>query len=1169
MKKKNHYDGFGEQLPNLRKILMIMKLTSFLFLLGILNVMAEVTYSQATKVSLNLKGSTVEEVLNTIENNSEFYFLLNQKLIDVSRKVDVVAKNKPIKEVLDKVFEGTDVTYCVLDRQIILYPKSETNAFAQMQQLTVTGKVTDSKGEPLVGVNVVVTGTTIGTTTDLDGKYRIDVPQGSKSLTFSFVGMKTQEVPLGVSTEINLTMVEEEVGLEEVVVVGYGTQRRKDLTGSVSSLNAEKLLDKPAFNLAEAISGKVAGVKIITAGGQPDGGSILIRVRGTNSINTSNTPLFVVDGIVGVDNALSLMDPNDIQSIDVLKDASATAIYGARGANGVVMITTKRGIASKVQVEYNGSYTRGWRQKDFVYNNAEQFMYVLTQAWMNMPKYANTISWSMCPDYNIGPHIDGRKYYNDYPHLFEKTTPGGYSIPLLGSDGNYYKPRFDTNWESLIFPPSNSTNHNINIRGGTDAARLGAFIGYSLKDGLLLNSYVNRYAGRITGDFKITKWMDLSSQLSANVVKNRTNDVSYFSGGISRAASESFPVIPPEYPNDPNIYGPYAGKFGENVDFPVGEADCQSPWQISKTVETFTNVAQFIGDLTLTIRLSPDLTFKSSFSADKNNRKYNNYGGIRVTRGDKGYVGINTYDNLYWQNENYVTYNKTFGRNYLNALLGASWSRRSWENTGMSNRWFFDDFYKWHNIGVGTYTRPGVSSSDGMNSLNSYFGRANYNFANRYLFTLTGRIDGSSKFGRNKKYGFFPSGSFAWNIKEENFARDITALSNLKLRISAGITGNQEIGNYVTQSFLSTTNVALGGTANTGLYPSSMPNPDLHWEKTTQYNAGVDIGILNERIKLTADVYYKLTTDMLLAVPLPYSTTTGSVQDNYGSVSNKGLELTLSTHNIKTSNFNWYTDIAWSANKNKIEKLGPTGADIRRNGWVGGANTILRVGEPIGNIFGLTRLGTYSTEEVSLAARYGFLPGDVKYLDRDGDGIINFYSDGDILGCTFPKWDMDLANSVSYKNFDFSLDIKVSYGAKKENRTNHSGEDRQVMDNSKNRVLDAWRPDHQNTMIGQIRPGMGGAYYQTYPDTWWVEDASYVRGEGATLGYTFSKPVNGVNRLRIYLNARNFFVLTKYSGYDPEGSDNDNMGDPLTPNMDFYMYPRPTEFSFGVNVIFQ
>jgi hypothetical protein len=399
----------------------------------------------------------------------------------------------------------------------------------------------------------------------------------------------------------------------------------------------------------------------------------------------------------------------------------------------------------------------------------------------------------------------------------------------------------------------------------------------------------------------------------------------------------------------------------------------------------------------------------------------------------------------------------------------------------------------------------------------------------------------------------------------------VDQISNLKLRFSIGQTGNQEIGSYVTQTYIGSGNVVLGGVVNPGLFPNSVGNPDLKWEKTTQWDVGVDLGLFNDRITFIADYYHKLTTDMLLDVPLPQSTTTGSVRKNYGEVENKGLELTLSTHNIQSDNFNWYTDIAWSHNKNTIIKLGPTGADIMRDGWVGGANTILREGESIASFFGLTRLGVYSTQEASLAARYGMVPGDTKYLDKNGDGMISYLSDGDVLGNAFPIWDLDFNNNFDYRNFDFGVDIRFSYGSKKENRINHSGEDRQCMAGGLNSILNAWRPNYQNTDQAQVRPGMGGAYYQTYPDTHWIEDCSFIRGEGGTIGYTLPGDVLSkinINSIRFYANAKNFFCLSKYKGYDPEGTDNDNQGNSLTPNMDFYMYPKPTTYSLGVNIVF-
>jgi TonB-linked SusC/RagA family outer membrane protein len=1050
-----------------------------------------------------------------------------------------------------------------------------TTKFASMaafQGSQISGTIRDNGGQAIPGVNVIEKGTTNGVATDSDGKYSLLVNDANAVLVISFIGYTTQEIPLNGRNSLDISMSSDTKTLQEVVVVGYGTQLKKDLTGAVSTVSSDRLLDRPAFNVAQALGGKVAGVKVIERSGTP-GGSAMIRIRGTNSINSNNEPLFVVDGIVGVANAMNILNPNDIQSMDVLKDASATAIYGARGANGVIIITTKRGIAGKTQVEYNAYVTRGTMNRKFYVLDAEQMMYVTKQAWMNVTKYATSPNWPASFDASILPSTVGQNTYSEMPHLFERTTEGGYSIPLLGKDGNYYRPRFDTNWESLTFRPSTSTNHQISIRGGNETAKFGTFLGYSNEDGLLLNSFFKRFSAKLNGDIKASDWLNISTNIGVSKSKERTNDVSYFSGGIARAAVEAYSILPVKYPNDPSIFGSYAGQYAGNADFPAGETP-HTPVHISDEVETFEDRTQLTGDITLNFKVTPDLSFRSNFAVDANYRKYNNYAGRGIANGSQGNANIDISNTFYWQNENYFNYNKTIGDHAITGLLGISWSRFSWEDLSTNNQFFFDDFYKWHNIGIGTATRPAPGSGDGQNSLNSYFARANYSYKGKYLLTLTGRMDGSSKFGENSKYGFFPSGSVAWRISEEEFAKDLGSLSDLKLRFSVGKTGNQEIGNdtryrgYVTQTFIGSGNVALGGVVQPGLWPNSVGNQDLRWEKTTQYDGGIDLGLFEDRITMSLDYYYKLTEDMLLDVPLPQSTTTGSVKKNYGTMENKGFEVAISSRNVNRESFSWSTDLIFSANKNKVVQLGPTGADILRNYWVGGANTILREGESVATFFGLTRLGTYSTEEASLAARYGFVPGDVKYLDKNGDGLISFVADGDVLGSAFPIWDMNINNDVAIGNFDFNLDIRFSYGAKKENRTNHSSEDRQAMANGKNSILDAWRPDHQNTMIGQVRPGNGGAYYQTYPDTHWIEDCSFIRGEGATIGYTLPKSViGGIERLRVYATSKNFFVITKYSGYDPEGSDRDNL-DTITPGMDFFMYPRPTTYTFGVNVIF-
>ena len=1152
-----------------RKLFLIMRLTFISLITSTLSLFASGSYSQNTKISLELKSVTVKEALKAIENSSEFFFIYNNELINVDRKVDVNAKDEKISEILNEMFTGESVEITVIDRKIVLAP---TSMSSQQPVKKIAGKVTDATGGSLPGVSVVLKGTTTGVITGADGTYSLPNIPDNGILQFSFVGMKMQEVAVGNKSTINVTLADETIGIEEVVAIGYGTMKKKDLTGSVSNVTADKLLDRPAFNVAQAISGKVAGVKIIERTGAP-GGNAMIRIRGTNSINTSNDPLFVVDGVVGVANALSILNPNEIESMDVLKDASATAIYGARGANGVILITTKRGFVGKTTVEYNGYVTRGDMNRKFYVLNAEQMMYVTKQAWMNVKKYASSPNWPAAFDASILPAGYSGATYSEMPWLFEKTSQGGYSVPLLGKDGSYYKPRFDTNWESEIFKPSTSTNHQINIRGGNDIAKFGAFMNYALEDGLLMNSYFRRYSGKLTGDIKISDKISVSANLGINKSKNRTNDVSYFSGGIARAAVEAYSILPIKYPNDP-AFGSYAGQWSSNADFPAGETP-HNPVHISDAVETYDDRSQVTGDVTLNYKITPELSFKSNFAIDLNFYKHNNYGGRLITT--NGNADMNISNQTYWQNEDYFNYNKTFGDHAVTGMLGMSWSRFDYQDMSASNSYFFDDFYKYHNLGLGTAPRPGVGSSDGQNSLNSYFARLNYTYKGKYLATVTGREDGSSRFGKNTKYGFFPSGSLAWRASEENFIKAINVISNLKLRASIGQTGNQEIGtnyangNYVTQSFLGSGNVVMGGANMSGLWPNSVGNADLKWEKTTQYDAGIDLGLFKDRLTVAVDYYHKLTTDMLLDVPLPQSTTTGSVKKNYGSVQNQGWEITVSSHNVKSKDFNWITDVTFSANQNKIIKLGPTGADILRNYWVGGANTILREGESVASFFGLNRLGTYSTAEASLAARYGFVPGDVKYEDKNKDGVISFVSDGGVLGSAFPVWDANINNGFTYKNFDFSIDIRISYGAKKENRTNHSSQDRQAMANGKNSILDAWRPDHQNTQIGQVRPGNGGAYYQTYPDTHWIEDCSFVRGDGTTLGYTLPQPILkrlGVSKVRLYATAKNFFVLTKYTGYDPEGSDSDNMNDSITPGMDFFMYPRPTTYTFGVNLIF-
>lgn len=1139
---------------------MIMKLTIALLLFFTFQVTAK---THAQKVSIRGDKVRLETVFKDIEDQTGVHFFYDKDLIETTAPVDIKLNNVSLNQALTACLKGQRLSYKIINNTVVI--RKEWIDSSQTQFVSVTspppppieihGRVIDQQGKPLQNVSVIIAGSKIGTTTDAAGRFTISVPDNGKKivLEISSVGYQTKKVAVGQQREVNVTLEMALTGLNDVVVIGYGTAKKKDLTGSVQSVSAKRLLDKPVGNLGQALENKVAGVQVIQNGAGIPGGQPMIRIRGTNSINSNNEPLFVVDGIVGVSNPLSTLNPQDILSLDVLKDASATAIYGARGANGVIIITTKRGTVGKPQLDYNSSVSAGVLQRHLYTLTAPQLMYVYMQAMSNGSKYGK-----INPGKDFRPSGSGQSF-SEMPWLFEK-VPGknSYIVPLLGKDGNYYKPIYNTDWESLIFHTSVSTDQTIDMRGGTENAKYSVSLGYSDQNGLMKESFFRRYTGRLTSDIKIVKWLNISTTLG--FAKSKASD----DGNITRSTAEVWSILPVKYPNDPSL-GSYAGRWGTNGDFNVGEQ-----WYniLYRRHEEYgdRNIGQATGSLTATATITPDLTFKSDFSIDYNQYKYNNYYGQLY--GHTGDARITNNNTFYWQNENYFNYNKQIGTDHdISAVLGLSWSQYTYNHSYMRNTNFLSDFYGYSNIGAGAATRPEVQSGDGLSALNSYFGRVNYSYKGKYLLTLTAREDGSSKFGANNKYGFFPSAGIAWRVSQENFMKNVNLVSNLKLRGSYGRTGNQEIGSYVTQSYISTTNVILNGTSNTGLYPSSVGNPDLKWETTDQYDAGIEFGLVNNRINVDFDYYHKLTSNMLLDVNLPYSTSTGTVKENYGKVQNEGFEVTLNTRNVSTHFFDWGTTLTVTHNVNKVVQLGPTGAPIYSETGAGNGTSALIIGEPIGSFFGLTRLGVYSTEETSLAARYGLHPGDLKYLDRNNDGKIDLLTDGSVIGNAFPHWIIGFNNTFTYKNFDASLDIQIVEGVNKA-FVHESAEDRQLVSGGLNSTLDAWRPDHQNTMVAQMRPGNGGAYYQSYPDTHEMYDASFIRGSNATIGYTF--PDNkmkklGFSRLRIYLNAQNFFLITKAAGYDPEGSSLDKQFS-LVPNTDKYQYPVPSVYSFGVNV---
>jgi TonB-linked SusC/RagA family outer membrane protein len=1084
-------------------------------------------YAQTASLSIDMSAKPIAQVLEKIEEQTDFHFFYNSKLLDMERKVSVKVKDKDIFSVLNQLFAGTNVRYRVIDKDIIL-TVNEIAGTAQNSR-RITGTVTDSNGEPIIGANIVEKGTTNGTITDFQGQYSLEVSNNA-TLTISYIGFISKEIAVGNQTTINTSLDEDMQALDEVIVIGYGTMKKSDLTGAVSNVKAEKLLDRPAINVGQALSGKAAGVEIFENGGDPDG-KIRIRIRGDNSINSSNDPLYVVDGIIGVNN-VNLLNPSDIESLEVLKDASATAIYGARGANGVIMITTKRGIKlDKPVISYDGYLSVGSMAKKMELMNAAEWWQTYNATFDNAAKYD--------PEgFASGKYT--RASTASMPNLFD-------------ASGN---PIYDTDWQDVAYRTAVSHNHQLSIRGGSDKTQYSAHLGYTRREALLKNNYLNRYSGRLNIDSELRSWLKMGLNMSYNYSKGNNLYSSY---SIKRLVQEAIPIIPVKYPD---------GTWGSNRDFPGAVQD--TPARYLEEMARETTNSQVLSDIYFDFIINKDLSFKSTFAVDVSNRKVNYYSGKELTQYSKtqgGIATINTQNQVYWQNENYLNWNKQFNaHNRFNLMVGLSWQQRYTENLGTEARNFSDDFYQWHNLAAGSVSMP-ATSSDNRWSINSYFARINYNLYERYLFTATGRYDGSSKFGKNNRYAFFPSFAFAWRVSEESFLKDNSSISNLKLRTSIGATGNQEIGNYEFLQNLASTNTIFASSYYTSLYRSTFGNPDLKWEKTVQWDIGSDISLFDQRIDFSADLFYKETSDLLLRAPVPNTSGLDNIMRNIGSVRNQGIELTLTTHNIKSKDFNWSSTFMFNTNKNKVLSLGENDEDIFPDPVHAQGNlVILRVGEPVGSLWGLTRLGTWGENEAEEAAKYSRLPGDLKYADLNNDGRINS-DDNSIIGCTSPDWTLTFSNMLQWKNFDFSFDLRVVYGHNVVNASTHNAEDRSGVANGFKNNLNAWTPTNQNTMVAQRRPM--STYYDSYPDTHWMRDGSFLRGQNFALGYNFEKSMLKrikIDHLRVYISAQNLFCITDYNGYDPEVTTRE--GAAFGQGIDDFSEPKARTFTFGLNIKF-
>ena len=1040
-----------------------------------------------------------------------------------------------------------------------------------MAQVLVKGTVIDKTGESVIGASIQVKGTTQGTITDIDGKFSLGVPDKKSVIVISFIGYATKELQVDPSKPMSIVLEEDTKVLDEVVVVGYQEVRKKDLTGSVAKADMNELLNTPVGSFDQTLGGRIAGVNVSSGEGTP-GGTMNIVIRGNNSLTQDNSPLYVIDGFPVEDAAIaSTINPSDIESLDILKDASATAIYGARGANGVVIITTKKGKVGKAQITYDGSVTMQHVTRTIPMMDAYEFVKLQAET---------------------------------YPASIANST-GGYLMEYQGKQWTLedYRDIFQYDWQDEILRTALQHNHNIRITGGTEGVRYNASVSYYNQDGILLNSGYERFQARANTVVKRDKLdISLTTNYSRSIQTGSTPSETSYSG-MNNLFYSVWGYRPVTYPNK-SMESLLNDVMDEAID---SSNDCRfNPIRSLKEEyrKYYINNLQMNGYVSYEFIKGLKLKVSGGYTYDaRKNDQFNNsntrYGGPTST--DKVNAQIIRNERLTWLNENTLTYQTNIKKkHFFNSLIGITFQNSDYEYYSLKSTHIPNE-----SLGMAGMADGTLSSSSSLKSswaMMSYLARLNYNYKSKYYATASFRADGSSKFSKKHRYGYFPSGSLAWNFMEEEFMAPIKKVVGAgKLRVSWGLTGNNRIGEYDYYALLQMLKEKQGdyisnGSIPSGVYPFdndmssvgmvpvSLPNEDLKWETTEQWNVGLDLSFFDERLNFTADVYRKTTRDLLLEASLPLVSGYYSATKNIGKVRNDGLELSLSTVNIKTKDFTWTSDFNIAFNKNEVLELAEnqlsltTAAKFDQN-YNSQPSYIAKVGLPMGMMYGYLYEGTYKYDDFIKSGNSYTLkdnvpyfsseantqPGMPKYKDINGDGVIDS-NDRTIIGRGLPIHTGGFTNSFAYKGFDLSIFFQWSYGNDIMNANRlffeNAGGKKDL--NQFASYANRWTPDNPDSDI----PAATKSASNNVISSRIIEDGSYLRLKTVTLGYTFPKTLIAKAKLsnaRVYLAAQNLWTWTSYSGYDPEVSIRNSA---LTPGLDFSSYPRAFTLSFGVNLGF-
>ena len=1086
-------------------------------------------------IKLSLKNVPVEQAFSAIEKETGFNFVYTSREVKNTVSVSVDKSSQTLYDVLVAIAQQSRLEFKQINNNIHVknstQPSNPNHVIVLPEKMVlVSGRVVEKSGEPFPGVSVVLEGSSRGTVTDNDGRYTIDAPADGV-LLFSFIGFKSKREIIGNRSVINVTLEEDESVMDEVVVIGYGTQARKDVTGSISSVSSSQLKETPIISLDQGLQGRAAGVQVMQQSHSP-GGGVSIRIRGGNSLTAGNEPLYVIDGFpiysdnnafaAGTDpvfgatpNALASINPSDIESIEILKDASATAIYGSRGANGVVIVTTKRGRTGPTKIEFDQYYGVQNVARKIPMLNGQQHLTILNEARANS---------------NLAPVVPME--------------------PYLGND---------TNWQDEVYQSAPIQNYQLTLTGGDQTTKFAVSGNYFRQDGIITNSNFERGSLRVNLDKEVSKSINVGTSLTFTRANNN-NVVTDIYGGARGGVSTNALLMPPIVPVDTSgvlLFNPRG--------LPGVREDLTNPVALAQSQRNQVITNRLLANVFSEFTLAKGLTFRTSGGIDYFNSTRDFYSpeilpfSIGTSRGD-----INQTQVFSWLNENTLNYTRNIGNNHTLNLLGGftqqTLIRRSLTLAGQG--FPSDDLltYAMQNAEV-----QRIASNKSRWDLLSWIGRANYNIKDKYLFTATMRTDGSSKFGTDNKWGIFPSGAIAWRASEEDFIKNLNVFSDLKIRTSYGITGNQEIGSYQSLPRLISTNVSFNEQLLTAIFPAGPPYTELAWEQTSQFDVGIDMGLFNNRLTLVADYYYKDTDGLLVALPLPFTSGIGSVLQNIGRLSNRGVELSMHSNNTVGA-FKWETDANISFNRNKVIAL--PGLE---NGFDAGSNDPhiqfgtagrVEIGQPIGNFFGYLTNGIWQLNEADQALAFGTVPGEVKYVDINGDGMIS-PEDRTIIGNAQPDYFFGMTNRFYYKGFDFNIFINGMMGFDLLNYQIFEGERLNGANNHMAYVWERWTPENPSNTVP--RATLDRPYRLSDRQ---VEDGSFIRLQNVSLGYTFNTTnIRWVDRARVYISGQNLAILTNYRGYDPEvnsfGQNNNlNMG------IDRGAYPAARTILIGTSISF-